>query len=93
MTRKKISDLLDSGMNQAEIAREMGLTRATVNYHVRLLGYLNIPFRRVGPVRDGTRECFVCHVKKELAAFKKGRASTCTVCIRAKAKQKSVEYA
>ena len=93
VARKKISELLDSGMNQAEIARELGLTPATVNYHVRLLGYRDIPFRKVAPIRNGTRKCFVCHVNKELDAFKNGRASTCTACIRIKPRQRIAAYA
>jgi hypothetical protein len=92
VARNKISELLDSGMNQAEIARKLNLTRATVNYHVRLLGYLDISFRKVAPVRNGSRRCFMCHVDKELAAFKNGRASTCTACVRARSKQKTAAY-
>jgi len=92
VVRKTISGLLGRGLNQAEIARELDLTPATVNYHVRLLGYPAIPFRRVAPVEDGRRACFVCHAKKELAAFKNDRASTCTACIRARTKQKITVY-
>jgi hypothetical protein len=92
VARKKISELLDSGMNQAEIARKLNLTRATINYHVRLLEYVDIPFRKVAPIRNGSRQCFVCQVNKELAAFKNGRASTCAACVRARSKQKTAAY-
>ncbi|MFB6181059.1 MAG: winged helix-turn-helix transcriptional regulator [Candidatus Nanohalobium sp.] len=39
---RKTLDLLDEGLSQAEIAEEMGLTRATVNYHVNKLREMSL---------------------------------------------------
>jgi DNA-binding CsgD family transcriptional regulator len=37
-TRELVADLLDDGLSRAEIARSLGLTKATVSYHARRLG-------------------------------------------------------
>lgn len=37
-TRTAVAALLDSGMTRPEIARELGLSKGTVSYHVRRLG-------------------------------------------------------
>jgi DNA-binding CsgD family transcriptional regulator len=37
-TRQRISGLLEEGMSQAQIARELGLSKGTVAFHVRNLG-------------------------------------------------------
>ncbi len=38
VTRQRVADLLARGNSRAEIARELGITKATVSYHVRRLG-------------------------------------------------------
>jgi regulatory LuxR family protein len=37
--RERVRQLLESGMRQAEIAAELGISAATVSYHARRLGY------------------------------------------------------
>jgi transcriptional regulator with XRE-family HTH domain len=37
-TRDQVEDLLARGLSQAEISRELGLTKSTVAYHLRCLG-------------------------------------------------------
>jgi hypothetical protein len=38
MTRQRVADLLAQGKPRAEIARELGVSKATVSYHARRLG-------------------------------------------------------
>jgi DNA-binding CsgD family transcriptional regulator len=38
LTRDRVEQLVARGMSQAEIARELGLAKSTVNYHFRQLG-------------------------------------------------------
>jgi len=38
MTRDRVEQLLAQGLSQAEIARQLRLTKSTVNYHCRKLG-------------------------------------------------------
>ncbi|MCA1706017.1 MAG: winged helix-turn-helix transcriptional regulator [Actinobacteria bacterium] len=37
-TRPLVQQLLERGLEQSEIARQLGLTKSTVAYHVRTLG-------------------------------------------------------
>src|SRR4051812_5700262 len=37
--RERVRTLLESGLSQAEIALELGISAATVSYHARRLGY------------------------------------------------------
>jgi DNA-binding CsgD family transcriptional regulator len=42
-TRERIRELLDTGKSQAEVARQLGLAVATVDYHVRVIRAPNAP--------------------------------------------------
>jgi DNA-binding CsgD family transcriptional regulator len=44
--RERVRQLLESGLTQGEVARELGISAATVSYHARRLGYPRQPRSR-----------------------------------------------
>jgi 5-methylcytosine-specific restriction endonuclease McrA len=46
LVRERVRQLLESGLSQAEIALELGISPATVSYHARRLGYSRQPRSR-----------------------------------------------
>jgi hypothetical protein len=45
-TRERIQELIDRGLTQAEVARELGISQPTVCHHMRRLGHPAKPKRR-----------------------------------------------
>jgi IS30 family transposase len=84
--RERVKGMLDRGMSQAAIARQLHKSVSTIAFHVRNLGVEAKEYLSPEPVKDGKRRCPTCGKRKTLGAFKNERQAECTMCVREKSK-------
>src|SRR5437016_5296241 len=87
--RKRIREMLDSGMTQAAIARQLHKSTGTISFHARNLGIVPKKYETPKPVVRGKRECAECGRSKTLGAFPTPRVAVCSVCRRSRRKESS----
>jgi IS30 family transposase len=81
--RKRISELLKAGKEQAEIARILDKAPSTIAYHVRALGHKAKEYESPASIgKDGKRRCVQCGKRKSLGAFPNERNAACSMCVR-----------
>ena len=81
--RKRIRELLKSGVSQVEIARILDKVPSTIAHHVRALGQKAKQYESPAPVgKDGKRRCVQCGKRKSLGAFPNERNASCSMCVR-----------
>jgi helix-turn-helix protein len=85
--RKRIREMLSSGMSQAAIARQLHKSVSTVAFHVRNLGIKPKEYTTPEPIIRGRRRCAECGRSKTIGAFPTPRVAVCTVCRRSRKKQ------
>jgi IS30 family transposase len=83
--RESIKGMLQRGMSQAAIARQLHKSVSTIAFHVRNLGIEAKPYLSPEPIKNGKRKCVTCGKRKTLGAFKTERTAECTMCSRSRA--------
>lgn len=73
--RKRIREMLASGMSQAAIARMLHKSTGTISFHVRNLGIEPKEHGTPKPIVRGKRECTECGRSKRLGAFSTPRVA------------------
>jgi IS30 family transposase len=84
--RKRIREMLASGMTQAAIARQLHKSVSTIAFHVRNLGIEPKEYATPDPIVRGKRRCSECGKSKTLGAFPTHRVAVCSVCRRSRRK-------
>jgi Helix-turn-helix domain len=82
--RKRIREMLASGMAQAAIARQLHKSVSTIAFHVRNLGIEPKEYATPEPIVRGKRRCAECGKSKTLGAFPTRRVAVCSVCRRSR---------
>lgn len=85
--RKRIREMLASGMTQAAIARQLHKSTGTISFHVRNLGIEPKEYATPEPIVRGKRRCSECGKSKTLGAFPTHRVAVCSVCRRSRRKE------
>jgi hypothetical protein len=87
--RKRIREMLASGMTQAAIARQLHKSVSTIAFHVRNLGIEPKAYITPEPIVRGKRRCAECGRSKTIGAFPTPRVAVCTVCRRSSRRKES----
>jgi len=85
--RERVKEMLDRGMSQASIARQLHKSVSTIAFHVRNLGIEAKEYLSPDPIKNGKRKCVTCGKRKTLGAFKTERTAECTMCSRGRSER------
>jgi len=78
--RQYIVDRFKVGDTQSKIARDLGISPATVHNYLRLVGVLDTVCRRRKSAEDGRLICSRCGKAKTQSAFASPRSTVCRMC-------------
>ena len=83
--RERVKRMLDQGMSQASIARQLHKSVSTIAFHVRNLGIEAKEYLSPEPIKSGKRKCVTCGKRKTPGAFQSERHAECRMCIKKRA--------
>jgi predicted transcriptional regulator len=78
--RQYIADRFELGDTQLQIAKDLGISPASVRYYLRLAGVPSAVYGKKIETAEGKRICSRCGKPKTPGAFTSKRSTVCRMC-------------